>query len=248
MKTNSISYKLVENKTPTADKAPYTAMAIPAGSLAYDNIFAAMEESGARITRATAKYFLDAFFEFCAETIADQVVRVSTGTVAVYPMIGGSFGSEDAAYDAAKNSLYIGATLSQSVQDRLEGVVPDHTGEEIPGSVKLDSEMDIESQSFKTIDGRKPFRIAGRNLTVPDGADEYIALYSKDGKTKVADVEVTENDGGQRITCCLTQDHTVLKGSYQLRIASHGIDPTAPLVTLTLGVKLVSDVYRPDAG
>ena len=99
---NKISYRLVANMTPTAAKAPYTGMAIPVGSLAYDNILSAMIKSGTRLTQATAKFFLDAFYEYAAEKIADSTVRISIGDVAVYPMIGGSFESEDAQFDPAK--------------------------------------------------------------------------------------------------------------------------------------------------
>ena len=57
----NIGYKLVKNMMPaTAGKAPYLGMAIPAGSLAYDNILKEMIKAGTKMTRPTAKYFLDA--------------------------------------------------------------------------------------------------------------------------------------------------------------------------------------------
>ena len=242
---NKISYRLVADMTPTAAKAPYTGMAIPVGSLAYDNILSAMIKSGTRLTQATAKFFLDAFYEYAAEKIADSTVRISIGDVAVYPMIGGSFESEDAQFDPAKNELYIGATLSQDIQTALSGVTPDYAGEESATAVRLNSVMDIASQTFKTIDGVKDFRAAGQNLAVPDGEDESIALYSKDGSTKVADVIVSANDGGQQLNCHLSNAAAVPTGVYKLRIASHGLDPSAPLAVLTHTVTLVSAVVPP---
>ncbi len=239
----NIGYKLVANATPTAEAAPYTGMAIPVGSLAYDNILTAMLASGTRLTKATAKFFLDAFFEYAAEACANDTMRVSTGTVSVYPAISGSFPSEDAPFDPLVNALYVGASFSQALRDKVAGVEPGYSGDEdAVGSVRVDSEMDIESSRFKTIDGVKAFRLAGRNLTVPDGEDESIALYSKDGLVKKSDVIVTENDGGQRITCKLKGDVAVPKGTYKLRIASHGIDPTDPLTVTTVTVTLVTAV------
>ena len=103
--------------------------------------------------------------------------------------------------------------------------------------------MDLASQVFKVIDGLAAFRLAGANLTVPDGSDESLALYAKDGVTKVTDIEVSETDGGQRITCHLKQgDAAIPKGVYKVRLASHGLDPTDPLTVATLTVTLLEDI------
>ena len=37
----------------------------------------------------------------------------------IYPMIDGSFDSEDAEFDPKCNSLYVGATLAQELRDRV---------------------------------------------------------------------------------------------------------------------------------
>ena len=68
----------------------YTRPDVPIGSLAYDNILQRMLDRGTFMTRATAQYFLNAFFEFAAGKIADDVVRINMGAVSLYPMIGGS--------------------------------------------------------------------------------------------------------------------------------------------------------------
>ena len=243
----NIGYKLVKNNMPaTAEKAPYLGMAIPVGSLAYDNILKDMVAAGTKMSLPTAKFFLDAFYEFAAERIAEEVVRINTGTVAIYPMIDGSFDSEDADFDPERNSLYIGATFSQSLRDRIAGIVPDATGDETKGTVKMDRVYDIESQTRGVISGTSPFRISGRNLTVPDAEDESLALYAKDGVTKVTDIVVSETDGGQQITCQLSSAVGVPKGTYKVRIASHGLDPTDPLTVATLTVTLVEAVPEPE--
>ena len=41
-KTMKVGYRLVRNATSTADKAPYLGVAVPVGSLAYDNILQRM--------------------------------------------------------------------------------------------------------------------------------------------------------------------------------------------------------------
>lgn len=242
----NIGYKLVKNNMPaTADKAPYLGMAIPVGTLAYDNILREMIDGGTKMSLATARYFLEAFYDYAAKKIAADAVRINTGTVAIYPMIDGSFDSEDAAFDPERNSLYVGATLSQSLRDRVAGIVPDSTGEDVGATVKMDRIYDLTSKMRSVITGTDSFRISGRNLTVPDAEDESLALYAKDGVTKVTDITVTETDGGQLITCQLSAAVGVPKGTYKVRLASHGLDPTDPLTVATLTVTLVEAVPVP---
>ena len=119
-----VGYRLVRNATSTADRAPYLGVAVPVGSLAYDNILTRMLERGTHMTRATAQYFLNAFYEFAAEVIADDVVRINMGAVSIYPMIGGSFDSEDDEFREPRNTLYVGATLSQEIRDAVSGFGP----------------------------------------------------------------------------------------------------------------------------
>ena len=127
-KTMKVGYRLVRNGTSTADRAPYLGVAVPIGSLAYDNILQRMLDRGTFMTRATAQYFLSAFYEFAAEKIADDVVRINMGAVSLYPMIGGSFDSEDDEFRAPRNTLYIGATLSQNIRDAVSGISPASLG------------------------------------------------------------------------------------------------------------------------
>ena len=244
----SIGYKLYKNNMPaTSEKAPYLGMAVPAGSLAYDNILKEMIKAGTKMTQPTAKYFLDALYEYAAETIAAEKVRINLGTVSIYPMIDGSFDSEDANFDPERNSLYVGASFSQELRDRVAGIAPDIVDGQGAGTVKLHSCMDLETQVFKVIDGLNAFRLAGENLTVPDGSDESLALYAKDGVTKVTDIEVSETDGGQRIACHLKQGAVAIpKGTYKVRLASHGLDPTDPLTVATLTVTLTEAIPAPE--
>jgi len=242
-KINTIGYKLVKNNTQTADKAPYTALPVPVGSLAFDNILAKMIDEGTFMTKATAQYLLKAFFEYAADEIGDKVVRISTGTVSLYPAISGSFPSEDAEFDVTKNTLYVGASFSQALRDSVAGVSPAYLGDpNAKSTVKLASVMDLASKTMGVIDGTNAFRLAGVNLTVPDGADESLALYSKDLMTKVCDITVSENDGGLYLKCSLPNSAAIAKGTYKIRLASHGLDPTDPLAVVALPVTLVSAV------
>ena len=239
----NIGYKLIKNSMPaTADKAPYLGMAIPVGSLAYDNILKEMVASGTKMTQPTAKYFLDALYEYAAEKIASDVVRINLGLVSIYPKIEGSFDTEDAAFDPARNALNVGASFSAELRDRVMGLSPDVAGEASVGTVKLHSCLDLETQTFKVIRGTKAFRLAGANLTVPDGEDESLALYAKNGLDKVADIVVSETDGGQQLFCHLSDAAAVPKGTYKVRLASHGLDPTDPLTVATLTVTLVEAI------
>ena len=240
----NVAYKLVKNCMPaTAAAAPYLGMAIPVGSLAYDNILGEMIARGTKMSRPTAKYFLDALYEYAAERIAREAVRINLGSVSVYPSIEGSFDSEDADFDPARNALVVGASLSQEIRDRVAGVVPDFAGEGSAGTVKLHSCMDMGSQTFKAIDGANPFRLAGANLTVPDGPDESLALYDRNGVDRVCEIEVRETDGGQRIVCALRPGAAAVPaGAYKVRLCSHGLDPTDTLTVTALTVTLLADV------
>ena len=170
-KTLKVGYRLVRNGTSTAEKAPYLGVAVPVGSLAYDNILQRMLDRGTFMTRATAQYFLNAFYEYAAERIAEDVVRINMGAVSLYPMIGGSFDSEDDEFRSPRNTLYVGATLSQEIRDAVSGIVPASLGEgPANGTVKISSVMDLASETYRLIDGLKEFRIVGIDLTVPDGA------------------------------------------------------------------------------
>ena len=246
-KTMKVGYRLVRNGTSTAAKAPYLGVAVPIGSLAYDNILQRMLDRGTFMTRATAQYFLNAFFEFAAEKIADDVVRINMGAVSLYPMIGGSFDSEDDEFRAPRNTLYIGATLSQDIRDAVSGISPASLGAGPEnGTVKISSVMDLASETYRLIDGLKEFRIAGIDLTVPDGEDESLALVAADGLTKAADITVVSTEDGQRIVCTLAS--AVPAGTYYVRLVSHGLDPTAPLVTALHKVTVKAAVIPPAPG
>ena len=238
----NVGYRLTRNATPTADKAPYLGVAVPVGSLAYDNILAKMIDAGTFLSKATAQYFLSAFYEYAAEEIAAEVVRLNMGTVAIYPMIGGAFDSEDDTFKEPRNTLYIGATLSQEIRNAVAGIAPDYLGDETAaGSVKINTVFDVATMTNGVIDGTNDFRICGIDLTVPDGDDESLTFVKKDGVTKVADIVVSETADGQRITCHLANNaEEVPKGTYKVRLASHGLDPTAPLTVVTKTVTLAT--------
>ena len=239
----NVGYKLYKNNMPaTSEKAPYLGMAIPVGSLAYDNILKEMIRHGTKMTQPTAKYFLDALYEYAAEKIAEEHVRINIGSVSIYPAIDGSFDSEDAPFDPERNTLFVGASFAQELRDMVAGIAPDYAGGASLGTVKLHSCMDLETQVFKVIRGTEDFRLAGANLTVPDGSDESLGLYAKNGVDKVADIVVSETDGGQRITCHLSDAQPVPVGTYKVRLCSHGLDPTDPLTVATLTVTLAEAV------
>ena len=80
--------------------------------------------------------------------------------------------------------------------------------------VRLNTVMDIESQTYATIDGVKEFRLAGQKLYVSE-ADE----------------------NGQRVYAKLPSVPTA--GTYTLEIASHGGDAAKPLAIITRKVKVL---------
>ncbi len=61
---------------------------------------------------------------------------------------------------------------------------------------------------------------------------------------KVADITVVSTQDGQRIVCTLAS--AVPAGTYHVRLVSHGLDPTAPLVTALYKVTVKAAAPRPD--
>ena len=242
MKSN-IGYKIAPNPTDTADSAPYLGSAVPAGSLAYDNILTKMVDSGTHMTVATARYLLEALYELVADE-AKECARVSTGTVSFYPAISGSFPTEDADFDAERNKLYVDAELSQALQDKIGALEPGYAGEagDAAAGVKINSVYCQTTGEWNVIRGTGRFDIAGVNLTVPDGEDESLELWDAAAAEKVCDILVDATDGGQRITAHLVSGRDVPKGKYKVRLASHGIDPTARLAVVTQNVTLAEGI------
>ena len=118
-----------------------------------------------------------------------------------------------------------------AVLDAVAGVTPANLGAEAAGgTVRISSVMDLASETYRLINGLNEFRIAGIDLTVPDGEDESLALVAADGATKAADITVVSTEDGQRIVCTLAS--AVPKGTYYVRLVSHGLDPTSPLTTV----------------
>ena len=246
MAKTSIGYKIVPNNSPTQDAAPYTGQAIPNGSLAFDNILKSMVDGGTRMTVATARFFLEAFYELVADITAVECRRASTGTVSVFPAISGSFPSEDADFDPERNRLFVDAALSKSLQEQVAALAPGYAGE--PGeasSVRISSAYDLGTMERGVVRGTGELRLAGVNLAVPDGEDESLGLWKADLSEKVADFVVVSTDGGQRITVRLADTAEVAKGKYKIRLASHGLDPTAKLAVVTLPVTVVEAVVPP---
>ena len=241
MKSN-VSYKVIPNPTDTAESAPYLGSAIPAGSLAFDNILSKMVAAGTHMTVATARYLLDAFYELAAQ-LAAECARVSTGTVSLFPAISGSFPTEDADFDPERNKLFVDAQLAQSLQAEVGGIVPGYAGEAgKEASVKINTVYCLETMEQGVIRGTGRVRIAGVDLTVPDGEDEALELWNAAATEKVCDFVVDATDGGQLITAHLASGHDVPKGKYRVRLASHGIDPTARLAAVTLPVTLAEGI------
>ena len=59
-------------------------------------------------------------------------------------------------------------------------------------------------------------------------------------------IVVSETADGQRITCHLANNtEAIPKGTYKVRLASHGLDPTAPLSVVTKTVTLVEAIPEP---
>ncbi len=235
---NNVGYKIVANTTPTKNVAPYLGLAIPAGSLAYDNILTKMVASGTHMTASTAKYLLEASYELMKDIIREENVRIALGSVTVYPSITGSFPSEDAPFDEDRNALTVEASYSQALQSQVGALTPQSAGatSEASSSVKMHTVYDLETMQRGVIRGAKEFRIAGIDLAVPDASDESLELWAHDMSAKVSDVTIVSNDGGQQVKAALPATGKVAKGRYKLCLKSHGLDPSAPLATVTLAV------------
>ena len=238
----NIGYKLIKNcMAATAEKAPYLGMAIPVGSLAYDNILKEMIKAGTKMTQPTAKFFLDALYEFAAEKIAADVVRINLGTVSIYPMIDGSFDSEDAAFDPERNSLQLAVRLDDDVKNELADVVPAIVSDASVTKLRVDNVMDIEiPRPFNLIHGKHVFSVAGLKMVLDDEGAE---VFLQNARGTTFEVVIDEVKSSQLFTA-----HTAAilePGDYKLIVKSRGGDAEGPLQTVFRKVKYLQVVDPP---
>ena len=90
-------------------------------------------------------------------------------------------------------------------------------------------EADIENMILRRLYYNKDIGERGQKAALSSALNESLTLVAADGATKVADITVVSTKDGQRITCALAS--AVPAGTYYVRLVSHGLDPTVPLVT-----------------
>ena len=230
-----MKYKVVKNNTPTQDRAPYTGLVTPAYELDFGDFVGSLAGEASAADAGMVAFFFAALYEFIAEDMPANLNRYNLGSFTVEAQILGSFPSEDAEFDEDRNSVVVGATLAQAVADAVGDIVPARDADSVATDVRLNTVMDIESQTYATIDGVKEFRLAGQKLYVSE-ADEYVRVRAADGG--VTDCTVTKTDeNGQRVYAKLPA--VLPAGTYTLEIASHGGDAAKPLAIITRKVKVL---------
>ena len=230
-----MKYKVVKNNTPTQDRAPYTGLVTPAYELDFGDFVGSLAGEASAADAGMVAFFFAALYEFVAEDMPANLNRYNLGSFTIEAQILGSFPSEDAEFDEDRNSVVVGATLAQAVADAVGDIVPARDADSVATDVRLNTVMDIESQTYATIDGVKEFRLAGQKLYVSE-ADEYVRVRAADGG--VTDCTVTKTDeNGQRVYAKLPV--ALPAGAYTLEIASHGGDAAKPLAIITRKVKVL---------
>ena len=230
-----MKYKVIKNNTPTQDKAPYVGQITPAYELDYEDFVRGLVGEASPADAEMVGFFFAALYELIAEDMPANLNRYNLGSFTIEAHVLGSFPSEDAEFDADRNSVVVGATLAQSILDAVGDIVPARDADSITTDVRLNTIMDIASQTYATIDGVNEFRMAGQKLYVSE-PDEYVRVRNADGA--VTNCTVTKTDeNGQRVYAKLPS--ALPSGTYTLEIASHGGDASKPLTLITRKVKVL---------
>ena len=230
-----MKYKVIKNNTPTQDKAPYVGQITPAYELDYEDFVRGLVGEASPADAEMVGFFFAALYELIAEDMPANLNRYNLGSFTIEAHVLGSFPSEDAEFDADRNSVVVGATLAQSILDAVGDIVPARDADSITTDVRLNTIMDIASQTYTTIDGVNEFRMAGQKLYVSE-PDEYVRVRNADGA--VTNCTVTKTDeNGQRVYAKLPS--ALPAGTYTLEIASHGGDASKPLTLITRKVKVL---------
>ena len=188
MEKKTIKVALRENKTATADKAPYLMTVIPNGTAGIEDLVASMREDGVNVTEAQFRLYLNAMFEVAIEHLR-KGEKVETPFGLMEPAISGSVDYVDSPLDPKRNEVYVKITPPTSWRKALaevEGAIVNPAVSDLAiGNVLTAS---LGRDGFNVLKPGEDFSMSGRGF--PTDGTEDGAVTLRDGAGAVHVVEV----------------------------------------------------------
>lgn len=188
MEKKTIKIALRENKTATADKAPYLMTVIPSGTAGIEDLVASMREDGFNITEAQFRLYLNSMFEVAIEHLR-KGEKVETPFGLMEPAIDGSVDYVDSPLDPKRNKVYIKITPPASWRKALaevEGVIVNPAVSDLAiGNVLT---VSLGRDGFNVLKAGEDFSMSGRGF--PTDGTEDGAVTLRDGAGEVHVIEV----------------------------------------------------------
>ena len=185
----TIKVALRENKTATADKAPYLMTVIPNGTAGIADIVAEMRKDGFNITEAMFRLYLNALFEVAIEHVR-KGEKVQTPFGLMELAISGSMDCEDAKLDPTRNEVYVKITPPASWRKALaevEGVIVNPATSDLSiGNVLT---VSLGRDGFNVLRPGDAFSMSGRGFPTDGTEDGAVTLRDGEGMVHVVEVE-----------------------------------------------------------
>ena len=236
MAKSNMRYTLVKNNLPQA-KEPYTGHFVSNGTIEIDAFTDTIAKGRTNIDAATIKMILRTGFTIIGETIASDLTRIDTGTLAFEPAISGSVATMDGAL-GEENEVYIAVRSKDSLKKTIGAIVPNQDANDSVDGIRIDYIFDIASDARGQISGTNQFRVLGRKITVarPDLGEELYVIDAA-GEKIAASVDNGE-EAGQRINATLSKKPATGKGTLVLVTKGYP-NHDGELVTLKKAVTIV---------
>ena len=217
MEKKTIKIALRENKTATADKAPYLMTVIPNGTAGIEDLVASMREDGVNVTEAQFRLYLNAMFEVAIEHLR-KGEKVETPFGLMEPAISGSVDYVDSPLDPKRNEVYVKITPPTSWRKALaevEGAIVNPAVSDLAiGNVLTAS---LGRDGFNVLKAGEDFSMSGRGF--PTDGTEDGAVTLRDGAGEVHVVEVVS---ARRECLNCRAPHTAATGNGLLEITLVG--------------------------
>ena len=225
----AIDYATFPNAMPSSQEAaPRLGRAYVASTVGQKEVYACMRELGYQMGEAEAVRVWNALGLIMKDYMR-KGYACDLGFVRFSFAISGTFPSADAAFDPARNKLYVVATPSDDIRNALA----DGTPTRIDGTdngVRIDNVTWGAGTDKNTVKSGEPIDIHGAGLTLGNG-DEHAELQLPDGGGTLPVALETPPDEkglGQRLVGCLSQPVEACKGA-TLTVWTHGFDPDADI-------------------
>lgn len=225
----AIDYATFPNAMPSSQEAaPRLGRTYAASTVGQKEVYACMREQGYQMGEAEAVRVWNALGLILKDYLR-KGYACDLGFVRFSFAISGTFPSADAAFDSARNKLYVVATPSDAIRNALADGTPTRI-DGVDSGVRIDNVTWGAGTDKNTIKSGEPIDIHGSGLTLGNG-DEHAELQLPNGGGTVPVALETPPDAkglGQRLVGRLPQSVEACEGA-TLMVWTHGFDPGADL-------------------